>query len=415
MRGLFGGLAIVTVAGGVLAVIAMQSHDLFAQANSSANSSANLSASFSASSSAGSSSTSTARSSSRTLVADADLQRDPPATKTESQRWRLASQFPITLPETGTLLAETIGRIETLNAGSLRLDITEPKDIAQPLDLFDAVAGGAFDAAFIWPATIKGRTAAFEIFGGIPFGPKASEFLAWHEKAGKALREELYRAQNVHGMLCGMVAAGGTWFRKDVKEAQDIDRLPVVAFGLAARTLAQFGAYPVTLAPGAIAKAYKEQKIVGAAFLSPVVDRQVMRGSDAKRYAFPSWSQHWAGLDLVVNLDTWTALPARKRQTIENVCQANLATSLAQSEAAQYDVLKDMIKDGVDVRRLPGSMVSAMRAAWGQVNETLQRDDPEFRRVWISLASFHETHALWRELTDTNPPPNPLSASAVKP
>jgi TRAP-type mannitol/chloroaromatic compound transport system substrate-binding protein len=373
-------LAIVVVASGVLAVLAVQSADLSAQSGSSASSSA------------------------RASSAIADLQRDP---KAESQRWRLASQFPVTLPETGTLLAEIIGRIETLSGSTLRLDVTEPKDIAQPLDLFDAVAGGAFEAAFLWPATIKGRTAAFEIYGGIPFGPKAAEFLAWHERAGRTLRDELYRAHNVHGMLCGMVSAGGTWFRKDVRSAQDIDRLPIVAFGLAGRTLAQVGAYPVTMTPSAIGHAYKTQKIVGAAILSPVVDRQIMRGSDARRYAFPSWSQHWAGLDLIVNLQTWTALAARKRQTIENVCAANLASSFAASEAAQYDVLKDMIKDGVDVRRLPGPMVAELKTAWGQVHETLQRDDPEFRRVWISLAAFRDSHALWRELTDPNPPSKP--------
>jgi len=126
VRGLFGGLAIVALAGGTLGLLAVQSPNLSAQ--------------------------------SRTVTADADLQREPTA-KTETIRWRLASQFPITLPETGTLLAETAGRIETLSHGAVRLDITEPKDIAQPLDLFDAVAGGAFDAAFIWPATIKARTA----------------------------------------------------------------------------------------------------------------------------------------------------------------------------------------------------------------------------------------------------------------
>ena len=42
-------------------------------------------------------------------------------------------------------------------------------------------------------------------------------------------------------LVRGMVAAGGTWLRKDVKEAQDIDRLPIVAFGLAGRTLAVAG------------------------------------------------------------------------------------------------------------------------------------------------------------------------------
>jgi TRAP-type mannitol/chloroaromatic compound transport system substrate-binding protein len=371
-------LAIVALASGTLALLAVQSPNLSAQSGPMA----------------------------RTITADVDLQREP-AAKIETFRWRLASQFPITLPETGTLLAETVGRIEAMSHGTVRLDITEPKDVAQPLDLFDAVAGGAFDAAFIWPATIKARTAAFEIYGGIPFGPKAAEFLAWHEKAGRALRDELYHAHNIHGLLCGMVAAGGTWFRGDVKSAADIDRMPVAAFGLAARTLEQFGAHPVAIAPGAIGRAYKDHKIVGAAMLSPAVDRQIMRGSDAKRYAFPSWSQHWAGLDLIVNLDTWQALPARRRQTIESVCAANLASSFAASEAAQYDVLKDMIKEGIDVRRLPASMVAALRTAWSDVNDTLQRDDPEFRRVWISLTSFRETHALWRELTDANPVQKP--------
>lgn len=378
MRGLLGGLAIVALASGTLAVLAVQSPNLSAQSGTMAGSTA------------------------RPPTSEADLSRDPQV-KTDAVRWRLASQFPITLPETGTLLAETVGRIEGLSHGAVRIDIAEPKDVARPLDLFDAVAGGAFDAAFIWPATIKGRTAAFEIYGGIPFGPKAAEFLAWHEKAGRGLRDELYRAHNVHGLLCGMVAAGGTWFRGDVKSAADIDRRPVAAFGLAARTLAQFGAHPVAIAPAAVGRAYTDHKIVGAAMLSPVVDRQIMRGSDAKRYAFPSWSQHWAGLDLIVNLETWQALPVRRRQTVESVCAANLASSFAASEAAQYDVLKDMIKDGIDVRRLPGSMVAALRTAWGEVNDTLQRDDPEFRRVWISLTSFRETHALWRELTDANP------------
>ena len=379
MRGLFEGLAVVALAGGTLTVLALQSPNLSAQSGPM-----------------------TGATAARVTTGEADLQREP-TVKTETFRWRLASQFPITLPETGTLLAETAGRIEAMSNGTVRLDITEPKDIAQPLDLFNAVAGGAFDAAFVWPATIKARTAAFEIYGGIPFGPQAGEFLAWHEKAGRALRDELYHAQNVHGILCGMVASGGTWFRGDVKSAADIDRMPVAAFGLAARTLSQFGAHPVAIAPAQIGKAYKDHKIVGAALLSPVVDRQIMRGSDAKRYAFPSWSQHWAGLDLIVNLDTWQALPARRRQTVESVCAANLASSFAASEAAQYDVLKDMIKDGIDVRRLPASMVAALSNAWADVNDNLQRDDPEFRRVWISLSAFRETHALWRELTDASP------------
>jgi TRAP-type mannitol/chloroaromatic compound transport system substrate-binding protein len=365
----------VALASGVLAVVVLQSPDMSAQ--------------------------------SRPLTADADLQRTDAVPADQQVRWRLASQFAITLPETGTLLAETVGRVEALTDGSLRLDVTEPKDIAQPLGLFDAVAGGAFDAAFIWPATIKGQTAAFELYGGIPFGPSAGEFLAWYEKTGRALSDDLYHAHNVHGLLCGMVAAGGGWFRADLKRPADIDRLPVAAFGLAGRTLAQFGAHPVALPPGEIGRAYKGNKVVGATMLSPAADRQIMRDSDARRYFFPSWAHAWAGLDLIVNLDTWQALPERKRQTLESVCAANLATSYATSQAAQYDVLKDMIKEGIDVRRLPASFVGALNTAWTQVSENLQRDDPDFRRAWVSLAAFRENQALWRELTTPTPPAKP--------
>ena len=374
MRGLFGGLAILAVVGGALAVIVAQGPHMSAQ--------------------------------SRPLAADADLQRADPANG-EAKRWRIASQFPITLPETGTLLAETVGRIESVSQGALRLDVTEPKDIARPLDLFEAVAGGAFDAAFLWPATIKGRTAAFELYGGIPFGPSAADFLAWHERFGRVLSDELYHAHNVHGLLCGMVAAGGGWFRADIKRPSDIDRLPVVAYGLAGRTLAQFGAHPVAMNPTDIGRAYKNSKIVGATLLSPTIDRQIMRNSDARRYLFPSWARAWAGLDLVVNLDTWQALPAAKRQAVETVCAANVATSFAASEAAQNDVLKDMIKEGIDVRRLPASFVEALNTAWSGVVENLQRDDPDFRRVWMSLAAFRENQSLWRELVDPAPATKP--------
>lgn len=372
MRGLFGGLAIVAIASATLAMLIARSPDLSAQ--------------------------------SRTTQSEIDLPRvETPA----PIRWHVASQFPITLPETGTLLAQTAGRVETLSLGTLRLEIREPKDIAKPLDLFDAVAAGAIEAAFVWPATVHGRTAAFELYGGIPFGPAADEFLAWHERSGRLLRDELYHAHNVHGILCGMVAAGGSWLRPQIGRPSDIDRLPVAAFGLAARTLSQLGAHPVSVPPGEIARAYAQGKIVGAVLLTPGIDRQIMRASGAKRYAFPSWSHNWAGLDLLVNLDSWQALPQRERQALENVCAANVSASLAASEAAQFDVLKDMVKDNVDVRRLAEPFVAALRTAWFEANEALMREDPDYRRVWLSLATFRDNHAMWRELAEANGPAAP--------
>lgn len=369
MRGLFGGVAIVAIASGVLAVLIVHSPDISAQ--------------------------------SRSTTSEIEAPRPESGAPI---RWYVASQFPITLPETGTLLAQTAGRVETLSLGALRLEIREPKDIAKPLELFDAVATGATEAAFVWAATVKGRTAAFELYGGIPFGPAADEFLAWHERSGRSLRDELYHAHNVHGILCGMVAAGGSWFRPEAKRLADIDRLPVAAFGLAARTLSHLGAYPVSLAPTEIGRAYKQSKIVGAVMLTPAIDRQLMRGSGAKRYAFPSWSHNWAGLDFLVNLDTWQALPSRERQALESVCSANIAASLAASEAAQFEVLKDMVKDNVEVRRLPEPFVAALRTAWSDANEELMRQDPDYRRVWLSLAAFRDNHAMWRELAETTAP-----------
>ena len=153
------------------------------------------------------------------------------------------------------------------------------------------------------------------------------------------------------------------------------------------------------MAAGDIRQALKRGAIDGAVVSLPSADRSLDIHLEAKNYYFPGWQQQAGILELMINLGRWRALSASQREQIERVCTANLGTSLAQGEAAQFSALKGLVMDGVVVRRWPPEMTDALRAAWAEVLAEEVAGNRDFKRIWEKLKLFREDYAIWRELS----------------
>ena len=315
-------------------------------------------------------------------------------------RWNLASIYPSDMPQTGLLARRSVKRLKVISGGAVELILHEPGALVPALDLFDAVASGTVDAGFSSPSYWGAKSSAFELFGGIPFGPPISEFTAWFEHGGgRPLFEDLYRPFNIHSLLCGVTgAAGGGWFKKKIVAAKDLKGMNIVIDGLGARVLAQLGAHPQTLAPADMVNGLKQEHIGGVAFSMPSADKYLVLEKFAANYYFPGWQQQTGFLELMINLNIWDGLSQVRKVQIKTVCAANIADSLAQGEAEQFEVLKNLVIKRVSVGRWPPEMIAALRAAWGQVVKTEQANDQNFRRLWKSLTDFRRDYAIWKEL-----------------
>ncbi len=315
--------------------------------------------------------------------------------------WKMGSAFPARMAPMGALAKRTAEAITAATGGSVQVELRDPGASVPALDLFDAVSSATIDAAFSSPANWANKAPALQLFAAIPFGPGPQEFLAWFlYGGGRQAYEKLYRRRNIHALPCGVtIPAGGGWFKREVARPAALRGLKVAVSGLAAKVLAKLGARPVLLAAGDIRQALKRGAIDGAVLSVPSADYSLDIHLEAKNYYFPGWQQQAGILELLINLDRWRAISTRQREQIERVCAANLGTSLAQSEAAQFSALKELVMDGVEVRRWPPEMTAALNAAWMEVLAEEVAGNRDFKRIWEELERFREDYAIWRELS----------------
>ncbi|MGA0395471.1 MAG: WS/DGAT domain-containing protein, partial [Rhodospirillales bacterium] len=88
-------------------------------------------------------------------------------------RWRMASAYGSSLPQLGTLGKRLETKIFHVSNGRIQIKFYEPGTLVPPLEMFDAVAAGAIDAAFSTPNYWEQRIPALQLFSAVPFGPTA--------------------------------------------------------------------------------------------------------------------------------------------------------------------------------------------------------------------------------------------------
>ena len=97
----------------------------------------------------------------------------------EPVAWTMASAFSSKLIQFGSLGLRITEKLDRVSGGNIRFEFAEPNSLIEPLEMFDAVAIGALDAAWATPSHWVGKDEALAIFSAVPFGPRAGEYAAW--------------------------------------------------------------------------------------------------------------------------------------------------------------------------------------------------------------------------------------------
>ena len=69
---------------------------------------------------------------------------------------------------------------------------------------------------------------------------------------------------------------------------------------------------------------------------------------------------------------------------------------------AQSEILDEFRGNGVDVRRFPDDVMSALRAAADEVYAEKSAEDPMFKRVIDSYRAYAEKYSEYQALSDLN-------------
>lgn len=332
------------------------------------------------------------------LAAAADAGR-PAARK--PVEWRLASAFPGSARQLGTLGRSLAEKVTAISGGTFRLTFVEPNVLVEPFKLFDAVAKEQVEAGWATPAYWYDKDPAFALFSSVPFGPDAMEFLAWIRHGGGArLRDELYEPYGLVSIVCGAMApeAGG-WYRRQITSVADFRGLKMRAFGLGGQVLQHLGIEPQLVAPDKLLDSLADGALDAAEFSMPAIDLGVGFHKVAKLYYyFPGWHQQTTLFELLVGRGTWLALSEAQRAQLRTTCGDNIQEGIAEGEAIQSPAILAMRQSGVEIRRFPPQVLNGLEKGWHQVASKLSQKSANFRRIWTDLTRFREEYRVWREL-----------------
>jgi TRAP-type mannitol/chloroaromatic compound transport system substrate-binding protein len=313
---------------------------------------------------------------------------------------KVASAAPTSAPQIGTMAVTTVEKLGTASDGNIEIKLYEPGVLAPNAELFEKVSDGSIDAVWSSPNFFVQRDSVFWLFSTVPFGPSASEYLAWIAYGGgQELMDESFARFNIKPVVCTVLPPeSGGWFRREITSVADLKGLRMRFMGIGAKVISRLGVETMALSGGDTFNALQTGNIDAAEFSLPFVDLRYGFDKAASNYYFPGWHQQSSLITLLINMKVWDGLTEAQRGLILSVCGDNIRESMAEGEAQQIKALQEIRQRGVNVRTLPPAVMEALKASWIQVVKEESAANPEFKKVWASFHSFRKAYAEWRNL-----------------
>ncbi len=320
--------------------------------------------------------------------------------KAQTVNWNMQSTYPGSLTQLGTLGKRIEEQLREVSGGEINVVFQEPGAIVPALEVFDAVASGAVEAGWSTPGYWAGKVPSLPLFGAVPFGPRAGEYMAWYYfGGGKEMFEEIYNRFGIHSVICGVIAPEASgWFRQPIESVEDLRGLKMRFFGLGAKVMEKMGVSTQLLAGGDIFPALELGTIDATEFSMPAIDLNLGFYQVAKHYYLPGWHQQSTMFDLMFNKALWDGLTDTQRAQIEAVCGDSVRHGIAEGEYLQFAALAELEEKGVTIHSWSPEILEALEAAWVEVVQEESANDEDFARVWESLSTFRENYKRWGEL-----------------
>lgn len=273
--------------------------------------------------------------------------------------------------------------------------------IVPAVEVFDAVNAGVIDVGHTITVFRPDAPPAAPLFWGVPGGMTAPEYWVWlYEGGGLALWQEMYSGYNI-----GFVGPGGitgpasfAWSRVPLDELADFEGLRIRSVGLAGKVLNALGAKLVVLPAGEIYTAMEIGMIDAAEFSIPSLDLHFGFHEVAPYLIQPGLLEPSSLLELLINKDSWNALPADLQKIVQRSAEAATLMGWAHSQIQDAQAIEVFKAYGTTIVELPQGVQVAIRAEANALLDAKALDDAFFAEVLASQRAFLEVYRPYEEL-----------------
>lgn len=310
---------------------------------------------------------------------------------------RMASSWPTTLPLLHECALDFARTVQELSDGLLEIEVHDPSSHGKPAGVLDLVRSGGFDLGHTTAQYYAAALPAIDFFTAVPFGLMPLESHTWMaEGEGLTLMNRILAPHGVQALVAGDTGTQmGGWFTREINTVADMRALRIRIAGFPGRVLGRMGALPTALPLGQIAAAFEARSIDAADIVGPAVDQAVGVAKHA-RYYYAPWHELNVALHLFMNTRRIAALPSAWRHALRHAAQACSLRSLARAQHRNATAMRELVGQGVQLRRFPDALTTALKEATRAELESAAAADAlsaDVIRSWRAAVDAQRTYS----------------------
>lgn len=316
--------------------------------------------------------------------------------------WKMVTSWPKNTPGLGVSAEKIAQIINEMSNGRLQIHVYGANELVPALGVFDAVSSGSVEmghsGAYFW----RGKVPAAQFFTAIPFGMNAQELNAWlFHGGGLELWREVYAPFNLIPFPAGNTGVQmAGWFNREINSIDDLRGLKMRIPGLAGEVFNLAGGTAVNIPGGELYTSLQTGVIDAAEWVGPENDLAFGFQQIAKYYYYPGWHEPGPCLELIVNKQAFESLPADLQAIVTYATRAVNQDMLDSYTANNSRALKELKAKGVQVKRLPDSVLKRFYEMAQQVYQQQAAQDPEFKKVYESYMAFMKDVTPYQKISE---------------
>lgn len=323
------------------------------------------------------------------------------ATAQEKTTWTMTTTWPdnLELIEIDRNWVKTVHRIA---GDAIEIEFRSGGTLMPATEVFDATETGSIDAAGDWPGYWAGHNPAFSPLATHTSLFNAVDYLNWiFEWGGFDIYQEVYGQYGMVYLPYGVAnSESGFMGRTRIESLADLDGKRLRLAGRdQGRVLEQLGGSQVTLSGGEIYQAVERGVVDGAEFSMPGVDYRAGFAEVVDYWATPGWHQTASVYGVMINKESWDALPELTQERLKVAAEANMAWSLAWTERRSTEGTQDFIDAGVEITRYSDEDLQRIQEVSNEVIVRGACEDPLHAKVYHSQISYLQQYATWRDVS----------------
>jgi TRAP-type mannitol/chloroaromatic compound transport system substrate-binding protein len=317
-------------------------------------------------------------------------------------KWRLTTSFPKSL-DTLHGGAEVFAKaVAEATDNKFQIQVFAAGEIVPPFQAADAVQNGTVEMCETASYYFLGKDITFALPCSAPFGPNARMQNSWqYHHGGIALMNEFYKKFNIYALPAGNTGCQmGGWFRKEIKEVNDLKGLKFRIGGFAGRVLGKLGVVAQQIPAGEIYPSLEKGTIDAAEWVGPYDDEKLGFYKVAKFYYYPGWWEGGTQVHNFINLDKWNQLPTAYKSIIRTASDMVNIWMTAKYDAENPQAIKRLLAAGTQLRPFPQPVMEACLKASNEVNAEISATNADFKKIWDNIQAFRNDEYLWWQVAE---------------